>query len=194
MRAGADAARRRAPAFARPSMVVSSRAVGLRRRNQARHHRLPVQPDRAGAALALGAALFRPRQPGILAQGVEQRLVARVGACDRRAVDGRLDDAVEWRTRGARSARRLYPAGLARPAARSAAVFVAMRRSASRDQPAKRRQRDRWRIRARRRLARRRCSGQPSRFGAGRRHRALAAQIILGGAARGRWLARRCPA
>ena len=76
---------------ARPSMVVRRApcacAAGTRQDITA----CAVEPDRAGAALALGAALLRAGQLGVLAQRVEQRLVAGVGPCDRRAVDRRLD-------------------------------------------------------------------------------------------------------
>ena len=61
--------------------------VRLRRRHQARHHGLTIQPHRTGAALALGAALLCAGQAGIVAQGVEQRFARRAWQLARLAVD-----------------------------------------------------------------------------------------------------------
>ena len=76
-----------------------------------------VEPDRAGAALALGAAFLGAGQPGVLAQRVEQGLVLARRPGGRRAVDRRLDRPVERRRWRGASARR-YRAAPARRAAR----------------------------------------------------------------------------
>src|SRR5262245_51861297 len=67
------------------------RAVSLWRRGQAGHDRLAVQPDRAGAALALGATFLRTGQPAVLAQRIEQRFGVRAFESAALAVDRGLD-------------------------------------------------------------------------------------------------------
>ena len=61
--------------------------MGLRRGDQAGHDRLSIQPDRAGAALAFGAALLGAGQPGVLPQRVQQRFGVRARQGVRLAVD-----------------------------------------------------------------------------------------------------------
>src|SRR6185295_17839487 len=51
-----------------------ARAVGVRRRHQARVDRDAVDEDGARAALPFAASLLGPRQPAVLAQHVEQTL------------------------------------------------------------------------------------------------------------------------
>ena len=76
------------------------RVVRLWRRDEAGHHRLAVEPDCAGAALALGAALLCPGQARLVAQGIEERATGRGVQLEALAVDAGLDDARERRVAG----------------------------------------------------------------------------------------------
>ena len=65
---------------ARPSMVVTSAAVGPCRGDQAGQHGDAVEVDGAGAALALGAALLGAGEADLVPQPVEQRHARRAPA------------------------------------------------------------------------------------------------------------------
>src|SRR5581483_205818 len=66
--------------------------MSLWRGYQTRHNGLPVEPDRAGSALAFCTSLFGSRQASILAQRIEQRLPLRIDQVIRLAVDGGFND------------------------------------------------------------------------------------------------------
>ena len=75
---GASSRSRRQP-FDRDDLA----ARGAFGRHQAAHHGHAVQPDRAGAALAFGAAFLGAGQTGILAQRAQQGLAVSVPQRDR---------------------------------------------------------------------------------------------------------------
>ena len=65
------------PSTASPSTVVTAQPSGLGGQHQARVDASPVHEHRARAALADEAALLGPREPEVVAQGVEQRPLGR---------------------------------------------------------------------------------------------------------------------
>jgi hypothetical protein len=66
-------------------------AFGLEAEHQARQHRLAVDQDGAGAALAELATVFGAGEPEVFAQYLEQSLVGREAGFHRVAVHGELD-------------------------------------------------------------------------------------------------------
>ena len=77
-------------------------ALGALGRHQAGHHRLAVEPDRAGATLALGAAFLDAVHASVLAQGAQQGLAG--GAFKRGclAVEGEGDRGCRLQVAGGR--------------------------------------------------------------------------------------------
>ena len=71
-----------------PSTVVDAAALALHGQRQAGEHGLPVDEDRAGAALAELAAVLGAGEVEILAEHLEERLVGGGDQVPRLAVDG----------------------------------------------------------------------------------------------------------
>src|SRR5205085_7423276 len=81
-------------------------AVSLNREHEARAHRLAVEDDRTGAAVADVAALLRAGEAGFVAQRIEQRAIALHGQLAALAVDGERDRLAHRASSHARSSAR----------------------------------------------------------------------------------------